>query len=241
MSSTSAAVPGLPRGEVDGSSLEGIGGPFLDRLGPERRARLANGASRVSISSGDVVFPNYEDQTGIVVSGITRLFIRARDGRQLSLRYARPGAMIGTLTSERLSVTKLTVQAVTDGEVVVFDQATFLDLVANDAIVGAAAVDEVARRLDDMYTALAVTTFGDTQVRIMRHLLELAVPDPDSRLLVASVTQQGLADAIGSAREVVTRSLGAMREAGLVETTKGQVVLLDIPRIAGTLGGWLDR
>lgn len=89
--------------------------------------------------------------------------------------------------------------------------------------------------------ALSVATFGNIQIRVMRHLLELAVRDPDSERLVAAVTQQGLADAVGSAREVVARALAAMRKRGLVDTTKGEIVLLDPLRVARRLAGWADR
>ena len=193
------------------------------------------------VAAGDVVFENYEEQTGIVVSGVTRLFIVSSTGRQLSLRYGRPGGMIGTTTSQRLSTTRLTVQAVTDCEVAVLDQSNFLELVATDGVVGAATVEEVARRLDDMYTSLAVTTFGTLQTRIMRHLLEVAVRDPATQRLVAPLTQQGLADAIGSSREVVSRTLASMRRAGLLETSKGEVMLLDPLRMAGRLAGWAEH
>jgi CRP/FNR family transcriptional regulator len=40
-------------------------------------------------------------------------------------------------------------------------------------------------------------------------------------------TQQELADAVGSVREVVTRTLHRLRGEGLIETSRDEIVLLD--------------
>lgn len=50
-------------------------------------------------------------------------------------------------------------------------------------------------------------------------------------LLVALVGQQALADAVGSAREVVARTLHHLRGAGLVKSTSRGIVLLDSDRL----------
>jgi CRP/FNR family transcriptional regulator len=49
--------------------------------------------------------------------------------------------------------------------------------------------------------------------------------------LVAHVTQQELADAVGSVREVVVRLLRGLREDGLVHTARDEIQLLDVDRL----------
>jgi CRP/FNR family transcriptional regulator len=49
--------------------------------------------------------------------------------------------------------------------------------------------------------------------------------------VIAPVTQQQLADGIGSAREVVARVLHSLREEKLVATKVGSIVLLDPERM----------
>jgi CRP/FNR family transcriptional regulator len=51
--------------------------------------------------------------------------------------------------------------------------------------------------------------------------------------LVARLSQQELADAVGSVREVVARVLGKLRDDGLLRTGDGEVELLDPERLAG--------
>lgn len=68
--------------------------------------------------------------------------------------------------------------------------------------------------------------------RVAAHLLDLASAQqrPQGRL-VAQVSQQELADAVGSVREVVARVLRDLRLAGIVATAPDSVVVLDAPRL----------
>ena len=55
--------------------------------------------------------------------------------------------------------------------------------------------------------------------------------------LVARVSQQELADAAGSVREVVARALRDLRAAGIVATAADSVVILDPARLYAESGG----
>jgi CRP/FNR family transcriptional regulator len=49
--------------------------------------------------------------------------------------------------------------------------------------------------------------------------------------IVVPVTQQELADAVGTAREVVVRVLRELRRDGVVRTERGYIVILDPARL----------
>jgi len=64
--------------------------------------------------------------------------------------------------------------------------------------------------------------------RVASHLLDLASSQQRPQAhLVAQVSQQELADAVGSVREVVARVLRDLRLAGMVATSPDSVVILD--------------
>jgi CRP/FNR family transcriptional regulator, cyclic AMP receptor protein len=69
---------------------------------------------------------------------------------------------------------------------------------------------------------------------VAAHLLDLASAQqrPDGRL-VAQVSQQELADAVGSVREVVARVLRELRLARLVMTAPDSVVIVDAAGLHG--------
>jgi CRP/FNR family cyclic AMP-dependent transcriptional regulator len=88
-----------------------------------------------------------------------------------------------------------------------------------------------------MVSARQSTTdvLGSVRQRVVRQLLDIAAERQRGAELVAPVTQQQLADGIGSAREVVARVLRELRKERLVTTEVGRVVLLDPLRLQAEL------
>ena len=89
-----------------------------------------------------------------------------------------------------------------------------------------------------MLEQTAVNAFGSVRQRVAAHLLDLASDRqrPGGRL-VARVSQQKLADAAGSVREVVARALRDLRAAGIVATAADSIVILDPARLYAESGG----
>jgi len=87
--------------------------------------------------------------------------------------------------------------------------------------------EEVTRRLYEVLEAFSGNVFGSVRQRVARHLIDLAADRQQGALLIAPVSQQALADAVGTAREVVARTLHDLRRAGLVDTAKKGIVLVD--------------
>ena len=65
------------------------------------------------------------------------------------------------------------------------------------------------------------------RARIARHLLDLAASTQRGTQLEARISQQELADAVGTVREVVTRTLAAFKAGGLVQTERDRVRITD--------------
>jgi hypothetical protein len=69
-----------------------------------------------------------------------------------------------------------------------------------------------------------------TAAGVALHLGEIALPSHDG-LAVAHITQQRLADAAGTAREVVNRERSALRTQGIIATKPQRVEILDEQRL----------
>jgi CRP/FNR family transcriptional regulator len=102
------------------------------------------------------------------------------------------------------------------------------DAARRDVRLAYAMAEEVSRRLDEAIEQIAINTFGSVKQRVASHLLDLASTQlgPEAPL-VADVSQQELADAVGSVREVVARALRDLRAAGIVGTSTDSVEILD--------------
>jgi len=54
----------------------------------------------------------------------------------------------------------------------------------------------------------------------------------DANRIDLPLTQQDLADWVGESREAVTKALHALREAGVIETSRRQITILDTAQLA---------
>ena len=210
-------------------------GTFLGRLPDSLRERLLADASVIETRRGQTVFSAEEaaDRVGIVAGGLVRTFLTADDGRRLTVRYARVGAMVGSITEGRAA---LSVQAISDSALLELRVSTLQECLVNDGRVGMVLLAEVAQRLRDTYATLASNTFGSMRERVARHILDLSFEEPGGLGPSATVTQQGLADGVGTVREVVARILRDFRAEGLVSTSPGRIRILDADGLAALIG-----
>jgi len=204
---------------------------FLASLHAETRERLVAGAMLLDLPAGAILYRDEDAPTiGLVVGGIIRVFLTSREGRQITVRYARPGAILGAPTAIAGPV-DVSAQALTQTALLMLNVDAARSLARTDPELAWAFAEEVSRRLYEVLNAFAGNVFGSVRQRVARHLLDLAADRQDGAILVTPVGQQSLADAVGTAREVVARTLHDLRAAGLVEWTKSGIVVLDPDRL----------
>ena len=118
------------------------------------------------------------------------------------------------------------VQMLTDAALLLLNARTLQASGQTEPLVGWLLAQEVTRRLYDALEMLAGTTFGSLRQRVARHLLDLAASRQQGRGLVVKVTQQELADAVGSVRPVVARIIRDLRGEGIITTSSDGIVIL---------------
>jgi CRP/FNR family transcriptional regulator len=126
-----------------------------------------------------------------------------------------------------------TIQAVTDTELLVMRASVVKRIAERDVRVANALLEELSERVLSFIGEIPGSVFSTIRQRVARHLLDLATESQDGSVLVASIDQQNLADAVGTVREVVVRSLREFRQEGMISTGRGGIVVLDAHRLAG--------
>jgi CRP/FNR family transcriptional regulator, cyclic AMP receptor protein len=210
---------------------------FLADLPAELVGRLRAEGERAYYPAGTTVYRAGDDpRAALVVGGLIRVYLSSPAGRQVTVRYARPGDVLGIAVLVG-GAGNFGVQAVESSSVFRISARTLTGAARRDARVSWAIAEELNRRLYDVLEQTAVNAFGSVRQRVAAHLLDLASDGqrPGGRL-VAQVSQQELADAAGSVREVVTRALRDLRLAGIVATAADSVMVLDPARLYAESG-----
>ncbi len=196
---------------------------------------LLRGAVRSKIAAGSFTHRALEaDQyLELVITGVIRVFVTAPDGRTMTIRYCRSGEILGAMSLFSDEFTEpATKQALVDTQLLKLSPPKVRDLAQRDLRVARALLVELSERARNFVKEIPGTAFATVRQRVARQLLDLASThqydgDPDGELAVR-ITQQDLADEVGTVREVVVRALRQLRDAGAVRTERDQIVLVDL-------------
>lgn len=204
---------------------------------------LLTGARPVILPAGRITHRQGDPAAHLelVVSGVIKAFVTAADGRTMTIRYCRAGALIGvTSLFARAFSMPATMQAVVDSKLLQLSPYVARQAATTDVRAARAFLVELAERTLNFINEIPDNSFATVSQRVARHLLDLALevpsPLPNTGIVVA-ISQRELADAVGTAREVVVRVLRDLRREGALRTERNRIVILD-PASLISSGQW---
>ena len=194
---------------------------------------LLAGGRTVTFDAGTTVHAEDDAEGfGLVIRGLLRVYMHAGSGREVTVRYARSGALLG-VPALIGGPPPVFVQALIPAAVFVFDVDRVRRIARDDPALAWAFASEAVERLYDVLEELAGNTFASVRQRVARHLLDLAASHASSTTpLTARVSQQDLANSVGSVREVVARVLSELKAERLIRTAPGRIDVLDPARLS---------
>lgn len=222
---------------VDEDVRIAVGMSHLGGLPTDALEALAVGAVRKRVPAGSVT--HWEGESSphleLVISGLVRALVTAPDGRTMTVRYCRPGAMMGALLLFGEYAMPATTQALVDTKLWSLSPEVVRRVARRDVRVAHAFLGELSERAARFIYEIHGSAFATVRQRVVRHLLDLAserlAGDGPVRELAVSASQRELADAAGTVREVVVRVLRQLREDGMIRTERDRIVILDADRL----------
>jgi CRP-like cAMP-binding protein len=202
--------------------------PFLERMPHASRDQLLINSARIRYPAGTIAFqPGDQDRADILERGFVRLFLTSSEGRQTTIRYVHPGELMGGLLVMGAAFDG-SAQIILDSTVIHLDLATVRRRVAVDPALGSALAGDLAQRYSHCVRTIALHAFGSIVQRVAFDLLDRACRTQLSAgHLEADVSQQEIADGIGSVRPVVAKGMTTIRARRLVDTAHRRVRIID--------------
>jgi CRP/FNR family transcriptional regulator len=142
---------------------------------------------------------------------------------------------VATLFAE--AVRPFTIEALSDADLLRFDPSTVQRAAERDPRIAVALLTETSDRVMSFVSRFSGDAFRTVRQRIARHLLDLASVDAPAAEVSANVSQQELADGVGTVREVVVRVLRELRNEGCVETKRDRIVISNPERLSAIAAG----
>lgn len=208
------------------------------------RARLLAGAWKVTLDAGAVVPPVTEEDRHLDLVADGALMVsagRSYDERVVVVRYCRLGDLVGVSSLfGAKSGEAVETQALVASLLLRLRPSAVIAAASSSMRVARLMLDEQSQYARDLVEAMQEAVSASVSQRVAHHLLELASavgpPWPAMAPVRIPVTQQALAQATGTAREVVVRTLRGLRADGVVATDRDGVVVVDARRLAAAAG-----
>ena len=200
-------------------NFEGLG-----KLPAGLKDELVAGSKIVEMPAGAQVFAPGQsaDNLLLLLKGTVRVQQKSETGREVFLYRVHAGDSCVLTTACMLAFEDYAADGIaeTDIRAVAIPRRTFDDLVARSPIFRSFVFKAYSRRLTDLFTLIDDIVFQRMDVRLAARLLELA--DDNG---VVHATHQVLGNELGTAREVISRTLAEFQRRGWVELARGEVRL----------------
>jgi CRP/FNR family cyclic AMP-dependent transcriptional regulator len=179
----------------------------------------------------DEVLVDFDDLTTDVfflISGEVRILIRTQSGKEVILGEMRGGQFFGELSAIDGVKRSANVTALTRGELCMMPAALFRELVFAAPPVADRLLRLLAGRVRELNARLMEQAVLDLRHRLYSELLRMSAPRAGTsgeRAVSPPPYHHVLAARIGCRREQVTREFTSMSQEGLIDRTRGALII----------------
>lgn len=202
--------------------------PFWGTLGKADQREIAAHSRVMAFEDGVFVQGAKRGCAGVlfVLSGGLRAFLLSESGREITLFRLGAGeccVLAAACIMPMVSV-EITINAKGPAEVLMVDSTCFANVAARNVELEAFMYRQSTERLSDVLRVMQHALFADANTRLATFLLEEMEREGTCEL---RITHEEIARHVGTAREVVTRSLKQLAAGGVVRMSRGVIVIVD--------------
>lgn len=212
--------------------------PFWEYLKETEKELLQSQARIVRFTENQMIASTEMDCLGVlyVKSGMIRLYLYSEDGREVTIaRLAKDDVCLLSASCMLSQISfPAQVSAESDVEAILIPVNIISEIKEKNVYVENYVYRLTTERFADVISAVEQMLFMTLEQRIVTFLLdETARTGGDT----VHMTQEKLAQAIGSAREAVTRTLKQLSSTGEIEVFRGGIRIVDRKALYGKVSG----
>jgi len=206
---------------------------LFEGLDRRQLVRLAGIASPASFDRGETIFRQGQEADGFygITNGRVKLYRTGPDGRQQVLHFFGPGDVFGEAAVFTTATFPAFAESMTASRLVFLPKARFIEALVRDpelALNMLATLSRYLRRFADLIEELSLK---EVSARLARFLLELADAEgarvPGGIRVELAGTKSELAARLGTVSETLSRTLGRLRDRGVIAVHGRAITILD--------------
>lgn len=208
----------VDNGQMSDTHDDAVPGPLLDAIA-RRGNKRHYPAQSILVNEGDA-----SDSLYIVLSGRLKVFASSEDGRDVVLTELGPGDYFGELSLDG-GLRSASVKALEACSCCVVQGAELRQFLAEHPDFAQHLVLRLARMVRRLTEQVKGLALQDVYSRMVRVFMDLSDPVGDERVLRVKLTQQDIAERVGSSREMVNRVMKGLTTGGYVVVRDGRHVI----------------
>jgi len=206
--------------------------PFWKDLGEADRRLVLSAGTKSRFKQGEIILSRDTECNGLVAvkSGQIRAFFELEDGKEMTL-YRLLAGDVCILTASCVIKNicfEVTLEAEKESEAYLIPAPAWKELTEKNSKVREFSASLIAERFSEVMWVFEQMLSKNIGQRVAAFLLEQSVLE-DS--LTLELTHDTIAKHLGTAREVISRSLRDMEKEGVLKRSRGRIHLLDTKKL----------
>ena len=202
--------------------------PFWNKLSDTDKEYLLSTSKERTFEKNSLITKAEDNCLGIIVikKGELSISMTSEEGREITLFHLSDGDVC--VLSASCILNQITfdvfIEAICDTYAIVINPAVFSEICSRNLYAENFILKNTTERFSDVMWAMQQILFMNFDKRLAIYLID---EEKDSTNGVIKTTHEQIAKKIGSAREVVSRTLKKFSDQGLVELSRGSVKILN--------------
>jgi CRP/FNR family cyclic AMP-dependent transcriptional regulator len=180
-------------------------------------------ANAVLITEGD-----QSDALYIIVSGAVKVYAANEAGKEVILNTHGAGEYVGEMALDG-GVRSASVMTLEPTTCAVVSGAQLREFIVSHPDFALHLIHNLIHRLRALTSTTKSLALEDVYSRVIGLLQRLSVPEGEHRVLLQRMTQQDIAERVGSSREMVSRIFKELTVGGYVQVSAGRITILKTP------------
>jgi len=199
--------------------------PVFSVLDNNEISELASTALQRSAVEGETIFWEGDDSAWfyIIAEGKVKIFKSASTGKEVLLSFFGPGEMFGEVAVFENKPYPATAQSLVDTRLIGIRKADFMNFLIKYPLVSLKIIAILSGRLRESQSRLRDLAAERVEQRLARMLIMLSAKMGST----LPFTRQEISDMAGTTTETVIRVFSQWKERGIIDSTRGQIIIQD--------------
>lgn len=198
----------------------------------ENELRALSAHANVQTFQKNAIIVNAGDRTDsifIIRSGRVKVFLTNEDGKEVTLNVHGPGEYFGEMVLDEgpRSASVITLET---SKFLIISKTDFKRFLGEHPAFAMKLIDRLMHRVRGLTENVRNLALLDVYGRVARLLLELATERDGKLVVTEKLTQQDIADRVGSSREMISRIFKELVAGGYIDVENRQITInKDLP------------